>query len=194
MKLSVIITHYNKLPLLEYLLTYFYRHQRNDVEIICIDDCSDRFELVDNNVLDNIVFIRNPENMGIGFVRQQGLELATGEYICYIDADDIITEEYLDTIMDGLYANNVDLLGFRAITYPWGELLRYNEVMVWNKVFRKQFLLDNNLYFTNERMGEDMVFTPQVYKCNPTIVYLNKVIYIYNQLFDSVSGSGCMPI
>ena len=194
MKLSVIITHYNKLPLLEYLLTYFYRHQRNDVEIICIDDCSDRFELVDNNVLNDIIFIRNPENMGIGFVRQQGLELATGEYICYIDADDIITEEYLDTIMDGLYANNVDLLGFRAITYPWGELLRYNEVMVWNKVFRKQFLLDNNLYFTNERMGEDMVFTPQVYKCNPTIVYLNKVIYIYNQLFDSVSGKGCMPI
>jgi glycosyltransferase involved in cell wall biosynthesis len=191
MKLSVIITHYNKMPLAEYLLRYFIRHYRNDIEVICIDDGSDNFVLPSDITNSHIHFIYNQTNLGIGAVRQMGFNVACGEYIVYIDADDLITEDYLDTIIS--YLQGDDVYCFKSITYPYGEVLPYDEVMVWNKVYRKEFLVEHGLVFEPISVGEDMIFTPALYTKNPRICYIDKILYIYNLLFDSTSHKGCMP-
>lgn len=89
-KLSVIITHYNRFELLPYFLDYFHRHRHNHVEVILIDDGSDNFEQFQfTKKPNNFEVYHINRNRGIGYCRELGKNIARGEYLTYIDSDDI---------------------------------------------------------------------------------------------------------
>lgn len=196
MDLSIVIINYNRGFYLQYLLKYFLRYKNNDVEIILIDDCSTEQETVYMlNNLDllfphhNFKIIQNKINQGIGFNRQLGLILAQGKYITYIDSDDSIVEQYLPTLLKILKTKK-DIYCFSAITYPIGDI--HNEwSYVWNKMYKKDFLLSNNIYFTKERNGEDIIFNEKVLLNNPIIeYYADTFLYIQNLTGNSLTRSG----
>ena len=96
--LSIIITYYNKENISK-LIKFFSNNQYENVEVIIIDDHSDiPLEI------ENINYIRNNKNMGIGYVRQQALGLAKGKYITFVDADDMVMDNY---ILEILFMNSV---------------------------------------------------------------------------------------
>lgn len=72
-KLSVIITHYNRFELLPYFLDYFYRHRHDHVEVILIDDGSDNFEQFQfTKRPNNFEVYHITRNRGIGYCRELG--------------------------------------------------------------------------------------------------------------------------
>lgn len=183
--LTVIITHYNNIPYILYLISYFKNKNYDNIEIILIDDASPQSIFDYTNSLGCIKYVKNEVNMGIGYVRQQGLDLALGKYITYIDGDDIVTFDFLDTILDNI-KTNFDVYDFEAINYPLGVKMAASD-MVWKKVYKKDFLLKNNCKFKNIRSGEDIDFYNKLLSHNPQILKVNKIIYLYNLLSNGIT-------
>ena len=185
MKLSVIITNYNKMPMLNYLLWYFNTYKTEEVEIICIDDSSD----IKPKDIDNIKYIENIENLGIGKVRQQGLDIAKGKYIVFVDGDDIVTTDYLSTILQHI-DTEADIYEFKAVSYPYAIDYSNDIGKVWNKVYKKSFLEQYHCCFQDVKIGEDTSFNELVYINNPTIEKISKTLYLYNMMVDKPTLSG----
>ena len=140
-----------------------------------------------------IKYIVNPINQGIGKVRQQALELAMGKYIVFVDGDDIPCENYLSVILEAI-KSNADVIQFTAIGWPQGDLIE-DDKMVWNKAYRRQFILDNNLSFLPHEVGEDMDFNEAFYalerEARAVGMSLNRtkdITTIHNEEFDPGSG------
>ena len=182
--LTVIITCYNKYPMINYIVEFFNRHYMDNIEVICIDDHS---AWLDDMMPEwkKIKYIVNPINQGIGKVRQQALELAVGKYIVFVDGDDIPCENYLSVILEAI-KSNADVIQFTAIGWPQGDLIE-DDKMVWNKAYRRQFILDNNLSFLPHEVGEDMDFNEAFYALNPKIYKVKDIIYIYNMVTDGLT-------
>ena len=102
LKVSVIIPVYNVEKYLSECLDSVINQSLKEIEIICIDDCS-----TDNsyNILleyakkDNrIKLLRNEENKGVGFTRNKAINIASAEYIYFIDPDDYIDLDYIEQL------------------------------------------------------------------------------------------------
>ena len=116
---SIIITHYNLTNLLERLLNSI--PEREDIQIIVIDDCSTSNYLLELSKLQflfpKVEFYSSSENGGGGKARNIGLTHAKGKYIIFADADDFFTPEFSKILTtyqsseayDIIYFNNVSV-------------------------------------------------------------------------------------
>jgi glycosyltransferase involved in cell wall biosynthesis len=93
-KISVIIPVYDAQDYLKSCLDSVINQSLKEIEIICVDDCS-----ADNSLAilekyrakdDRIKIIRNERQLNAGFSRNAGMEIATGEYLVFLDADDYL--------------------------------------------------------------------------------------------------------
>lgn len=179
-----------------------------DFELLLIDDGSkDRSgEICDEYAgKDERVRVFHKENGGVSSARNVGLDNAKGTYICFIDSDDWIEEDYLKVINDSI--SDFDIMFFGAVWhYEDGgqrslsfcpvecktnigkeihHLLR-NDMGVnyfgytWNKVFRRDIIEKNNLRFVDElSLSEDEVFTLAYCNCGNTLKIIDKPLYHY---------------
>lgn len=102
MLLSIIIPNYNKERYLEPLLAHLADQVkgRNDVEVIIIDDAStDNSWSIIQKFAAQFITLRNEHNMYNSYTRNVGITNATGKYITFIDSDDDVTQNFIDTIL-----------------------------------------------------------------------------------------------
>lgn len=186
------------------------RQDSAKIEVIVIDDCStdNSFEEAQdyafNSDLD-IKIIRNDINVGPGLSRNKGIELATGEYVTFVDSDDYLVDDfftYVDTYLDG----ELDCLVFDYL-YVSGEVenkrsssnFEINEGFIDNrlafvairgatcgKIYKRKILLDNNCRFLDLKRNEDMPFTKTSLAVSNKIYYLKKNLYCYVNNADSL--------
>lgn len=174
-KLSLIIPVYNKAPFLRRCLDSVARQLRDDVEVIVVDDgSSDGSKEI---IMEYPLFIKAlfETNGGASKARNYGIKESKGKAIAFLDADDALEPEALETM--AAYADRVDKwpiiqFGHRLIRdYDWpticmadkgayslSELPKYWQ-MVWNKVYSSELIKGHNIEF-NEGMtfGEDEIF------------------------------------
>ena len=118
MKLSIIIPFYNALPYFNELLTSLIPQITNDVEVIFVNDAStdESFKaLYEHLRLPNIILLENNINKCVSYSRNKALDIAKGEYVWFVDADDIIPNNavkrilnkinYLDSSIDIIVTN-----------------------------------------------------------------------------------------
>jgi glycosyltransferase involved in cell wall biosynthesis len=98
-KVSVIIPVYNKEKYIDQCLKSVIDQTYSNLEIIIIDDASEDNSLqIVKNIKDNrIKIIELKQNVGAGIARNKGIEISTGDYICFLDADDYWEPTYLET-------------------------------------------------------------------------------------------------
>ena len=114
-KISVIVPVYNVDKYLRKCLDSIVNQTFTDMEIICINDGSTDKSL---NILeeyaskDNRIIIINQENQGQGVARNRGIDAASGEYISFIDSDDFIELDMLETIYNKIKQTGVDVVQF----------------------------------------------------------------------------------
>lgn len=183
-KISIIIPVYNTekyiLECLDSILNQTFR----DIEIICIDDCSSdtSFNILKEYEKRDcrIIVGQNAKNLGPGLTRNKGLKLARGEYVIFFDSDDWMREDACEILYSKLKDNDLDILicnynlydniGKRyspSFNFPKDKNI-YNKVIDYNasqelflnwcvnsKVFKREFLLHNNLLFNELRNFED---------------------------------------
>ena len=211
-KLSVIVPVYNAQNYIADCLNSLISQEAPDVEIICIDDCSSDFTnivLKKYLTLDSRLRVFRQYNEGVSSARNRGILEARGEYICFVDADDCLKQGFFKTILHIIHKQVPDLIIYGGSTFPkkvlWAETnlhpkkriylkdcwrVLFDEYasspFVFNKVFRKDLLLNNVSFDKNIKIGEDQAFmfdfVPQCKK----IVCTKKVFYNYRIHSDSV--------
>ena len=123
---SVIIPSFNRLKFLFEAINSVENQIFQDFEIIVIDDAStDGTDILSKNN-GTIRYIRNSKNMGVSYSRNQGLILAKGKYICFLDSDDLWLENKLEKQFEYIRNNN----------FP--ELIHTNEKWLRNGIELKQ--------------------------------------------------------
>lgn len=187
-KLSLIIPYFETFELTKRLLLNLMIQCHNfDVEILLIDDNYEKDYRIDNYVQlvkeefnlehKGLKIIHHEKNLGTAKTRNEGIKKASGEYIGFIDCDDMIMPDYLDVLVDA-----IDKYGSEVINFNWLDLSE-NEVVkrptnpaMWKAIYRKDKcpLFREDLEYGEE----DVDFQEEVVKYQTT--YLDRVLYIYN--------------
>jgi len=204
-KLSVIIPVYNVAPYLSKCIDSVLAQTYTNMEIILINDGSTDESLdicVSYSKKYNSIKLISKINAGLAAARNEGLSVATGEYIAFLDSDDSISTEMYATLVELLEKNNMDVAecGTRNVdingnvTFDYnrtGEILffnrykaienlytqRYVRFEVWDKVFRKSLLTD--IWFKKGQIFEDVYFDRLVFQKMNGIVYIDKTFHNY---------------
>lgn len=179
-----------------------------DIELICINDGStdNSLELL-NNLKEKYDFIKifTQENQGSGQARNYGISEASGEYIAFLDADDIfIDDDALEKMYFYGHKNNANMVGsnLKRINLD-GSLDKYydyentdfkyfdkKDVILpveygipfafYRNIFKKEFIDENNFKFPNLKRGQDPIFLANILTNLDEIYVLNCDLYGYN--------------
>lgn len=127
MKVSIIIPVYNSEKYLAECLESILKQDSAEYEIICVNDGSEDLSLdimKEYKKRFNNMTIINHMHKGLSAARNMGLQIATGEYIYFVDSDDIVKEGYIKRAYDLCIANNLDMLLFSFENFCDDTLLR----------------------------------------------------------------------
>lgn len=204
-KISVIIPVYNVSKYLRRCLYSVISQTYRQLEIILIDDGStdgsseicDEYAKKDNR----IVVIHKP-NGGVSVARNKGLDIATGDYIGFVDSDDYIHPNMYKVLVDNAekYDADISICGFfqedtngRFQRYWKDDVLKclntteqienllmnkYFRCSVWDRIFKKELLFGVN-FREDVKIYEDMLFDYEVMKKSHKAVFTSTPMYYY---------------
>jgi len=176
-RFSVIVSAYNIERYIARAIESILNQTFQNYELIIVNDASTDKTLEEINKFsdERIKIIDNKKNLGLGAVRNIGIEEATGEYIIHLDGDDAlyedITLERIDKLIgedkpDIVYLGYKDVGGFNRTHLSTAEnstkearLTCDANFSVPSKCWRREFVVDNNIRFKENIYYEDMVYS-----------------------------------
>ncbi len=212
-RISVIIPVYNVAPYLKQCVQSLIQQTYKDLQIILIDDGSkDGSDLIMKElaVMDRRVVVVSQGNRGVSAARNKGLSLASGQYILFLDADDYLETDALESAYRKLSEQSLDIVFFDTKAFGeegisleaveaknryyarnhdyssllTGETLLYQMLEnreyscpVWKQVFRRDFLLENQLSFYEGIIHEDELFTIKAMLLAQRVSYIGRVLH-----------------
>ena len=177
-KLSIIIPYFETYELTDKLLMELIIQDKKEVEVIVIDDgCNE--ERLDDFTGFNHIQIIHQENQGVAKSRNKGIKLAQGKYIAFIDCDDMITMDYIETLLKAIDKYDTDIINFNW--YDMSEHIEYRKPhnpAPWKQIYKKETM---PTFSENYEYGhEDVPFQEEIDSGKYSITYLDKMIYMYN--------------
>ena len=209
---SIIIPVYNTAQYLKRCLDSIINQTLEDIEIICINDGSTDNSpqvLQEYAAKDNRIKLINQENQGLSCTRNNGMNLASGEYIGFVDSDDWIERDFYEKLYQAAQKYDADIAA-AGILQNNGErskpFLRIKKEQtahiteekyklcniprrchVWNKIYRRKPLLDTGLKFPPKRIFEDIVWSHIVIDKLNKLVTVPNTYYFYYETRGSIS-------
>lgn len=218
---SVIIPVYNSEKYLEQCIESLRRQTLKECEFIFIDDGStDSSSIIINKYkqYDSRIILLNQENNGVSIARNNGIDIAKGKYISFVDSDDYIEFDMLKTLYKLMENNNCDLVmcNYRSKLDGHDEVSSFNIPIetvlgrdyiisnmiyyfyentslnaIWNKLYRADIIKKNNIKFPKGvSLGEDAIFNFQYFQLIQNFNYISYVGYNYR----AVEGSATRDI
>lgn len=210
-KVSIIIPNYNGEKYITECLDSVYHQKYKNFEVIIIDDGS-----TDNSVaiieeyiqlykIKNINFIKQ-NNMNASVARNKGIETASGYYLYFLDSDDIVLENGIMDLIENIEKNDADFcIGSfykvdenrkRLCAFPIKDskrenpmnLVKYHPVLS-NKLFKKEIVVKNNIYFANVNIGQDLNFVLKYLACCDNATCIESKLCKYRIVDSSMSNS-----
>lgn len=204
-KISVIIPCYNAENFIEKCLNSITTQTLNDIEIIVINDGSTdkSLDIINKHKNKNKLQIIDKKNEGASQTRNLGLEIANGEYIYFVDADDYLENEFvLEKVYNECKKNNLDILVFdyfkdnndnkEYINFLKGDPIFSRETYLiglikeryWggmcNKIIKKTLFIDNSIKFPkNIFLREDLITSCKLFYFANKIEKLEEPLYNY---------------
>lgn len=212
-KVSVIIPIYNVEDYLAECLESVINQTYTDLEILCINDCSTDHSLAILNEYaqkdSRIIILENEINSGLAYTRNAGLKRAVGTYILFVDSDDIISADLVESCMSVSCGNDMVCFDYRQFigkevyarqsAYKIKDGLYTGEAFfaesvsqdsiifaAWSKLLSRSFLLENQISFYNGILYEDMLFSFQCYIRAKRVYSLNEKLYGYRLRKQSI--------
>ena len=202
-KVSVIIPVYNSEKYIERCIESVLNQTFQNFELIVINDGSkdNSQEILEGykEKYANKIMLINQENMGVSKTRNKAIKIANGEYIVFIDNDDYIDNDYIETHIQNIEEVNADIVmsGYRRVNIDKKVLFKqkllntnwskYIVLAPWAKIYKREFLLKNNIEFLDYAIGEDVYFNLVAFAKEPKIEIID---YIgYNWFFNTKSVS-----
>ena len=209
MRFSIIVPVYNVESYLDDCANSVLNQSFADWEMILIDDGSTDSSAEKCDVFsreDTRIRCIHKENGGLSDARNAGITAALGEYIVFLDGDDMLDDYALSNINE-LLCSEPDMLIGRYIEFEKTGLHIKHDIfnpdvkkmncgnvdtvithimnkngfscMAWKNVYRRLFLSENALYFKKGIYHEDEHWTPLVFVANPSVCYLASPFYLY---------------
>ena len=183
---SIIIPIYNIQEYIKPCLESVLRQTYNDIELILIDDGSsdDSSSICDSYAnQDNRVRVVHQKNLGVSAARNKGLAVATGEYIMFVDGDDMVDANMVTCMIDKISINSDCTLVSCAVTRHYNNFgVSGEKVLRFNKT---EASIDM-LYMNNMDNGPCAKLIPskiaKSIKFNPKITIAEDLDYIYKIL------------
>lgn len=174
-KLSIIIPHYDTYDLTYKLLKELSIQVNNNVEIIVVDDSND----LRLDVFSDIAIIKHFKiKQGISRARNYGVEISKGSYISFIDSDDMITNDYIDVLLNAIDTREEDIIVFNWVDFNNNLIYRQpRNYAVWKAIYKKDIIPRFN---ESVEFDEDVYFQEELLKNRHTYYYIDRVLYIYN--------------
>lgn len=203
--ISVVIPVFNAKKFLQETLACLTEQTYKNIEIICINDGSTdgslEFLFEKQKEIQNLI-VYSQENKGVSAARNLGLSKAKGEFVLFLDSDDLIDSKTLETCRTILERDGVDAVLFNMMAWlPTGEKIvcfgsehfkrdfyvtkafdyppAFNFTNAAPVIFLTSFLKKNNLQFEEGKIYEDWLFMSGFFLANPRVALLNKTFYTY---------------
>lgn len=213
--ISVIVPIYNTITYLEKCVYSIINQTYDNLEILLIDDGSqdgtadlcDAFAQMDSRIV-----VIHRKNAGQADARNYGLHIAKGEYVGFVDSDDVIELDMYDKLLSAIEDNNCDVAmcaryimdedsGIKRKIYAleapavWGNEEIIKRFLTWqcidgspcDKLFKKNIL--NDLRFPLGLISEDIPFVYEALKRTKQLIHIGIPKYIYLQRQNSTSRS-----
>lgn len=217
-KISVIIPIYNTEEYLEETLESILNQTMiDDIEVLMLDDGSSDYSqyIIEKYAreYDNFHAFYN-KNVGSGVERNIGIKHARGEYIHLMDSDDLLQPRSYEILYDFAKSDDYDfVLGcamkinkrsfykedLQEFTFKGVEdyitttnikerLLLVYDTGVWNKIIKRDFLLNNEIYFPDEKiMTQDLIFNLKLHGLANKVGMIKEYVYFWRERDDSSS-------
>lgn len=196
--LSVVIPTYNMSEKIGTCLDSIAKQNIKNYEIVIVDDASsDNLERALKPYIEAALPIRAiylSQNKGVSNARNVGIREARGEYIHFVDADDAVVAKSYHYMIQRARENPCDIIvadyiftssvARNEVHYRGRDglarCLENNNLSLWNKWFKRSFILANNLQLnTTMNTAEDALFCFQAYRKEPSICCVNHLLYQY---------------
>lgn len=212
MKFSLIVPVYNVEKYLDKCLSSIFLNTFKDFEVVIVNDgTTDNSEEIINKYLKkykNITYIKQ-KNKGLSSARNEGVKKAKGDYLLFIDSDDYIEKDMLETLNNNLN-DNPDLLRYQLREIYSDKVVDYTEfgfeTMVgmdaFSKIikykyievavlytYKRSFFLENNFLFKNEIYHEDFALIPIIIARAQSVKSIDYIGYNYLQRNNSIMNN-----
>ena len=198
---SIIVPVYKVEEYLDECVKSIVAQSFKDFELLLIDDGSpDNCPAICDSWAkkDSRIKVIHKENGGVGSARNEGLEIASGKWVWFIDSDDTIEENAL-ALLSELFSQNPDLIVFNK---EKNEFYKKDNCFFddyyfkyrfgfepWNKLYKLSIIRENGLRFdTEEKIGEDLLFNIIYYNYAEKYLFTNLKLYNYRIREDSAMG------
>lgn len=204
MLISVIVSIYNIETYLRRCLDSIVNQTYKELEIILVDDASEdnSMQICEEyaNMDDRIKIIHSTQNLGVSYTRNKGLDVAKGEYIAFVDADDAIEKNFIEVMYESCQKYNSKLCAVN-VNYCYEKNIRrplkmnnmvanqreYCQLLITsvkgftcNKLYHKS-LVKNVRFDEDISVCEDLLFNIRVLKNVNNIVIVSQYLYNYFQ-------------
>lgn len=203
--LSIVIPVYNGENFIENCVESIARQNNGKIEIVLVNDGStDNTRLICASLAEKYPFVSyyEKENGGVSSARNFALDVITGEYVWFVDADDSIADGAINEIfktesdlavfnfmqLNGTNEKSVNLI-VEDYVYALNSfddffknyVFRYKlNNALWNKVFKTSIMKENHFTFNEEmKIGEDYLFSLCCYRAVKEIYFSATPIYVY---------------
>lgn len=204
--ISIIIPAYNAELYLVKCLNSLVKQTKKEIEVIIVDDGSqDRTEEIARKYekkYPDIIKVISQENQGQSVARNNGIAMATGKYIAFVDCDDYVDEKMFEILYNKAIENDYDVVASNVnCVYPQkniiidsgvkinstsltkedkNDLLLNMYTVVWNKIYKRELFDNKELLFEPGIWFEDVLF---LYKMIP---FLNSIAYVEDSLYQYI--------
>ena len=205
---SIIVPIYNAEKYISACIESALNQTYENIELVLINDGSPdnslkiATEYAQNN--GNII-LRSTENKGVCAARNLGISLASGEYIMFLDSDDLLIENAVEILYNDIKENNADIaVGAVAVDY----IKKEPNLVVWDglnglekcilddentysscgKLYNK-FFLEDVRFIEGRKIHEDAFFVFECFSKRPKITINNSIVYLYTRNENSASNA-----
>ena len=199
--ISVIIPVYNVEKYLDKCIISVLNQTYKNLEIILIDDGStDKSGLLCDEWAkkDNRIIVKHKENSGVSATRNLGIEIATGDFIGFVDPDDYIDVTMYEKMISASNNGEYDIICCNyyygdehnyKINIPIKEYIKMNKKeyqefslkyggQVWNKIYKREYM-EGKKFSSNIHVLEDLLFNLDISKDKINVLYIDKPLYYY---------------
>lgn len=211
-KVSIIIPVYKVEKYIEECLESLRNQTYTNLEIIlCDDESPDRCpEICERYAqMDSRFKVLHKKNGGAASARNMGLDIATGDYLGFVDSDDVVKEDYIEKLVGLLEENDADI-AVCAFTNLFVNTEKYVEMentgdysqvqylerflqdwkcgLIWNKLFKKELLGD--IRFAEGHVIDDEFFTYRLVMNAKKVIVCDLPLYRYRMRKSGVMNQG----